>query len=677
MTLAGLPLAQLAWLLGGAAAVVTLLYILKLRRRRVTVPFALLWDRVRQETESTSLFRRLKRLLSLLVQLLVLFLVVAALGDPRLGEGLLRGRDIILLVDSSASMQSMDGGSAGGGEPRSRLDQARERARAQVRAMGGADQIMLVSMAGQATPLTPFTADDKELLRALDGLKASDTAADLPRALQFCADALQGRSRPLLVIISDGAFEEGALARVTVGKAGESKGKGKGKGTGVGALDRVDLSGVEVRYQGVGRSGGNIGIVAFNARRYPRNKLSFELFLEVVNHRDTPARADLTLYSDGRLIEVQRLRLEPGKRTRFICDPTDPDGQRAAWCKLAAGGALLEARLTRPGGAAGRLDDFPLDDRAWALLPRRARQKVLLVTRGNLYLEGALLLEDSLEITRVRPDAYTEAAARLAEAVIFDRFFPASPPPTSYLAVAPPDATSPVAVKRRVSSPLITEQDASHPVMRWVTLKDVNISEAAAYTRAPEVRVLAASFREPIIVATLDDTSRRSVVIGFDVTRSDLPMRVAFPLLVMNSLDWFSGESDDLVTSFRVGQRISVAAEHIAPGTRAGEVSIRGPAGLVSAAQVERGRVSFVGHRVGVYRLRLAGGELHIAANLAHAGESNTRPAPSLSLGGARIEPPAVAGPGLVRRQIWPYLLLVVAALLLMEWFTYNRRVTV
>ena len=78
MTLLGLPLAQLGLLFGGAATLVTLLYVLKLRRRRVTVPFARLWDRVQRETESTSLFRRLKRLLSLLIQLLFLLLLAAA-----------------------------------------------------------------------------------------------------------------------------------------------------------------------------------------------------------------------------------------------------------------------------------------------------------------------------------------------------------------------------------------------------------------------------------------------------------------------------------------------------------------------------------------------------------------------------------------------------------------------
>ncbi len=198
MTLLGLPLAQLGLLFGGAATLVTLLYVLKLRRRRVTVPFARLWDRVQRETESTSLFRRLKRLLSLLIQLLFLLLLAAALGDPRLGSQVLEGRNIILLLDASASMQAVEAdltaapGQEGGGRSMSpgetaqvtRMDQAVHRARRLVRSMGGDDHMMIVRMAGQATPLSPFTSDGKVLLRALDGAQAGDTPASLTRALQ-------------------------------------------------------------------------------------------------------------------------------------------------------------------------------------------------------------------------------------------------------------------------------------------------------------------------------------------------------------------------------------------------------------------------------------------------------------------------------------------------------------
>ncbi len=679
MTLLGLPLAQLALAVGGAAGLITLLYILKLRRRRVTVPFAALWDRVELERESTSLFRRLKRLLSLLAQLMILLLLGGALADPRLDQGLLQGRDMILLIDASGSMQATDGAEGPDGKPRARLQEALTRAREVVRGMGGADRLMLVRMAAHATPLSTFTGDQKALLRALDGLRAADTAADLPRALQFCADALRQRENPLLVLISDGAFPAEQLEQVKRSPAATDAGpSGKRQGGGDGSrLDRIDLTGVEVRYLPVGSPAeDNVGIVAFNARRYPRNKLSFELFLEVINQRKVPARADLALYSDGQLIEVQRLRLPPGKRTRYICDPAAPEGRRAAWCKLAAAGELLEARLLPPKGSGkAALDSFTLDDRAWSLLPRRERQRVLLVTKGNLYLEGALLLEEGLEVKKVSPAEYTAAAASAVDAVIFDRTFPDQAPPVSYLAVAPPADGAPAQVAAQVKAPMITEQDSAHPVMKWVTLKDVNISESLSFTRSPEVRVLASSFRAPLIVAR-QQGAVRSVVMGFDLTRSDLPIRVAFPLLVMNSLDWFSGEAEDLVTSFRAGDRIDLSVARLDPGSSAASAKVTTPAGRTLVVPREGSRAHFTGQQVGLYTVRYGAGTMRLAANLADAQESDTRARKTLILGGQILRPPDTPDSG-ARRRIYPYLLLAAAALLLLEWWTYNRRVTV
>jgi Ca-activated chloride channel family protein len=68
------------------------LYILKLRRRVVAVPFSPLWQRILRDKEATSLFSKLKRLLSLLLQLALLALLVLALGDPRAAVELVKGR---------------------------------------------------------------------------------------------------------------------------------------------------------------------------------------------------------------------------------------------------------------------------------------------------------------------------------------------------------------------------------------------------------------------------------------------------------------------------------------------------------------------------------------------------------------------------------------------------------
>ena len=74
----GTPLAVNTILLVGAvvAGLTIVAYILKMRRRRFEVPFSTLWQRVLEEKESSSLWRHLKRVLSLLLMLMIIGLLL-------------------------------------------------------------------------------------------------------------------------------------------------------------------------------------------------------------------------------------------------------------------------------------------------------------------------------------------------------------------------------------------------------------------------------------------------------------------------------------------------------------------------------------------------------------------------------------------------------------------------
>ena len=64
--LAPIPLSLVAWTAAALGGLAVLAYVLKMRRRRFEVPFSTLWQRVLREKEATSLWKRLRRFLSLL-----------------------------------------------------------------------------------------------------------------------------------------------------------------------------------------------------------------------------------------------------------------------------------------------------------------------------------------------------------------------------------------------------------------------------------------------------------------------------------------------------------------------------------------------------------------------------------------------------------------------------------
>ena len=611
----GLSGMQLLGAFAAVAAPLVGLYLLRMHRQRVEVPFVKLWERVLAERQPSSWWRRLRRMLSLALQLAFAALVIFALGDPRLAGAGRSAKSIVLVVDCSASMQARD-------VSPSRMARARDQAHGLLRSLGGADSAMIVRMDAEPVPQTGWETDASALDRAVDALDTTDTAADWDGALAIANDALRGRPGATIIVISDGALRE--TTRTTD---------------------------ADVRFVKIGASGDNVGVTAFSVRRYPANKSSYEVLLEVKSHAAKPVKRTLTLEADGEVVDVATLDLQPGEKARRF------------YPNLSGASSRLVAKLEPH-------DSFVTDDVAYALLPPRKKQKVLVVTPGNLFLEGALLLEESADIDRIGPAAYSADKAKGYDAVVFDRFAPTELPPVrGALFVAPPKDGSPFPVHATVARPFLTEMAQQHPLMRWISLTDVNISESEVFGLEHGDVALAGGLHQPIIVAGQRGATK-VMAIGFDVRKSDLPMRVAFPVMLVGTLDWFAGDDANLLGTYRTGRPWHV------PSPGGAEVTLVDPAGgKVTAPVGDDGAATFFGRHAGFHAVRAAGGEAAIAANLTDPAESDLAPR-DLIVDGKVATAPDLHGTG-PRRQIWAWLIVAALLLTLFEWVSYQRRWTV
>ncbi|MCB9569369.1 MAG: BatA domain-containing protein [Myxococcales bacterium] len=190
MNLAGWTGAQVAALFAAGAALITLLYLLKMRRRELVVPFAALWQRVTRESDARRIWRRLRRLLSWLIQLVILGAIAFALGDPRPEVWLRDPYTLAIVIDRSASMggpsdaaaAAGDAGADAGATPASRLDAALARARAEIAALGPSDRAPGDRRRGRGRGPLPLGRDPAALLHGLDGVGPTPGEADLGRA---------------------------------------------------------------------------------------------------------------------------------------------------------------------------------------------------------------------------------------------------------------------------------------------------------------------------------------------------------------------------------------------------------------------------------------------------------------------------------------------------------------
>lgn len=663
-------IATVAAVLGG---LLVLAYILKMRRRRFEVPFSMLWQRVLKEKEARSLWRHLKRWLSLLLLLAMVGLLLLAVLEPILGGKSNNARSVVIIIDASASMKTLDEGPDG---TMSRLGLAKEKVIQLLDGMSAGDSVMLMRMDGRATPLSRFQSDIPKLKRIVKDIVATDTPAHLRSAMSSAADALRMRQKPHIILVGDGAYEERDLRSFTW-SAEEVSPVTEDGGTEESFQERrlsvVDLGDIEVRYQTVGQAADNVGIIGFNVRRYISNKLNYEVYIEIQNFSKEPASRRLVLYNGDSEIDVKEIQLKPGERSARIF-------------KDLGGGdkSVLRATIESLDDKAAP-DAFALDDEAWALIPENKRQKVLLVSEDNLYIEAALLIFEHLDVDKLTPPEYekrlTASELESYDAVIFHKYTPELLPPseTHLLYFQPSGDHSPFPVTGVLSGGRVTSISDTHPVMRWVTMDDANFANLHTFAvdRSKAEVPLAQSIRSPIAAAKKEGR-RKIAAFGFDIEGTDLMLRVAFPLLMINTMDWFAGADSDLITTYTTGKRARVPLD----GTYGiSEVSVATPTGKKYKAPLSEGYATFFASEVGVHTLTAheEGAEvatISLASNLSNAAESDIEPSDELILGGKTLAPPA-AGTASYPQSIWLYLTLMVLLLLLVEWYTFNRRITV
>lgn len=616
-------------LLGGLALIVALLYLLKLRRRRVTVPFSPIWARVMASKETRTLWDRLKRLLSLLVQICFISMVVTALADPRPEDERLEGRNVVLLVDTSASMAAID---VSGGVDR--LDIGRQKAREVLGTLGPLDNVMLVTMDGQLRPVTPFIKESAILSQQIADLKTTATPADIDQALRFVRDAVRGKKEAELHVFSDAAFSDDFDKAASVLPAQ-----------------------VKIKHHRTGESGANIAVTAFNARRYIRNLQDYELYAEVRSYFEREVEVELQLYADDSLAEITKLKIPPnGTAKQFF-----PDQGFA--------GKKLEARVKLV--TADARDVFPLDDFAYAVLPRTRDAHVALVTTGNLYLEAPFHAHPNLTVERITPDEWTPEKTRKADIVVFDRHAPAILPEAgNFMFIAPQGENSPWPVKGEVATPVISSVKKKHPLARWLAIKDTNIAAAYKVETSKKDEVVASATGTPILIARKED-ARSMMALTFDITRSDLPLRIALPVLVLNSVDWFLAGDQSLVPTYKTGEAWTIPVSREAEGA-----VIVDPAGVEHPVPVYEGKAIFYGEATGFHTVRTNEAEFLLASNLADPKESNIKPPETLDLGERTLELDTASVVQL-HRDYWMYLVMAAMVLLFLEWLSYNRRWTV
>ena len=108
-------LAPIAGLIAGAIGIgaVLLLYMLKLRRRPVSVSSTLLWKRAVKDMEGNVPWQRVSPGMLLWLHLLIVILMSLAIARPVFDDALGDNQRVYLVIDTTASMNALVDGQSG------------------------------------------------------------------------------------------------------------------------------------------------------------------------------------------------------------------------------------------------------------------------------------------------------------------------------------------------------------------------------------------------------------------------------------------------------------------------------------------------------------------------------------------------------------------------------------
>ncbi|HYI22053.1 MAG TPA: BatA and WFA domain-containing protein [Candidatus Limnocylindrales bacterium] len=652
------PLALIGLL---AVPLIIAFYMLRLRRPVRSVSSTYLWTQLVRDVEANAPWQKLKRSLLLLLQLLLAVLLAFVVARPFSEHTAGLARDLVLVVDASASMSSTD-------VFPDRLTAAKRAAIEQMGNVPSDGRVSVVSAGETARVIANEATDRGRIARAIESITASTSASDLTDALKLAGElAERARGAEVLVVTDD---------------AGST-------------VPDVVLE-VPVRVLTVGRERDNQAIAALAVRADPTG-LKRTLFTSVANYSSSIVMRRLQILADGIPVTARDLVLDPLTRADVVID------------ELPAGASVVEARLSPPAESieSGPPDYLALDDAAWAIVPPDRLRRVLLVGPGNVYLQNAFSLLPNVELYGATPEEYpTTTGKELFDLIVFDGYLPAELPRKPILAFAPPQTSALGVVNGTLDEFGMGQLPTDDPILRGVDLTRLHIARTQAIDLPEWARPVIPGSDGPLLYAGLRE-GVPTAVFAFDLRQSDLPLQVAWPIMVSNLAGELLGLSAQTLDPMPPSSPVDIP---IAPDSQGVRVTLPdGSVEIIPPAATGASSVTFVSTRqLGVYRAEVIAPPtpsgspgssptpsptvsptpdpsaspdvgttdepLLFAVDLFSPDESNIRPGD-----GARIDslgtntPTDPAAAGTARDEFWPLLVALTLLFLVVEWLVYER----
>ena len=314
-----------------------LLYILKRNYKEEVISSTILWSEVYKNTKANTPWEKLRKNIMLLLQIIVLLLIIFSLMKPFLNFGGRSYKNIIIVLDTTASMGAEYGSAT-------RLEEGKSLAKEFIKNTKEDTNTYIINFDGNSNLLQNGDFDKNISNEVIDNISQSNNSGDIKESLSFIKAIGEGIEEDYEVVV----FTDQEIS-----------------------LGDVNGKVVLLANAGVNASIDNI------AHKTLEDKV--RVIATVTNRGKGVYEGDFTLYSENKILAVEALSLQEGENKTLIFDFDKIEGE------------VIKGELSRK--------DMILEDNTFNhVIGDKKVNKILIVTEQNLFLEKAFTLLENTEI---------------------------------------------------------------------------------------------------------------------------------------------------------------------------------------------------------------------------------------------------------------------------------------
>lgn len=473
---------------------VIMLYILKRKYKEEVISSSLLWKEVYKNTRANTPWEKFKKNIMLLLQVIIILSVILALMSPFINIGGKTYKNVIIVVDNTASMNTMYD------DKLSRLEKGKLLAKEYLNSTREGTKAYIISYDGNSNLLLNGEFNKFNSESIINNISKSYNTGDISDVLSF------------VKAIGDGIGEE-YEALIFTDK-------------------QTSISDINGKLVYLGNSGLNASIDNIS-HKVVDGKI--KVIANVTNNGDKEYEGDFSLYNGDKLLEVNKINLgvSESKTLSFELDSLSDD--------------YLKGELSRK-------DILMEDNTYYHVINENKVKKVLLVTDENVFLEKAFGIIENTEVYKTNdPNNITENDEY--DLYVFDNKMPEVIPKGGNILFINPSSNEffnvlnggemgqAKAIKGAVSSYLENTQ---------FTLSEYKIIETPYYgTNIFTIDDNSIGFKGEV-------NDRKIAALSFDLHSTDFALKKEFPILIYELGEELISTGMVYKNNFTAGEKIVV-----------------------------------------------------------------------------------------------------------------------